>query len=169
MNKEKHKYSKIEFLKVVAEILNNEEFKRRKQFPHHGDESVYDHSMKVAFLAYRWAKKLHLDAQSAAIGGLLHDFYDKPWQNAERPKRFRDMHGFVHAFQAYNNAKREFPHLMTPKIKNIIIRHMFPLNITPPKYAESWLVTMADKYVSMSVFARPKDLPMYLGLKKRKK
>ena len=53
MNKEKYKYTKIEFLKIVSEILNNEEFKRRKNFPHHGDESVYDHSMKVAFLSYR--------------------------------------------------------------------------------------------------------------------
>lgn len=175
MNREKgiimKKYSKKEFYKVVEEIINNEEFQRRKTFKHHGDESVFDHSIKVAYLAYSMAKKLHLDAQSCAIGGLLHDFYTKPWMDRDKneKRKITELHGFVHAREAYQNASKEFPELMTPKIKDIIVKHMFPLTPAPPTYSESWLVTLADKIVSMSIFKKPRDLPMYLGMKKKKK
>ena len=40
---------------------------------------------------------------------------------------------------------------MNKKVENIILRHMFPLNIVPPKYLESWLITLTDKYVSLEV------------------
>ena len=56
---------------------------------------------------------------------------------------------------------------MNEKSENIIKRHMFPLNIVPPQYKESWVVTMADKYVSLEVFKEPKKLLMYIGIKKR--
>ncbi|MDD3340688.1 MAG: HD domain-containing protein [Bacilli bacterium] len=163
------KSNKDEFNEIIHEIIEHPEFQRRKTFKHHGEESVYDHSLQVSYLAYRMAKKLHLDAKSAAIGGLLHDFYTTPWMSAEKAKRFRDMHGFVHAKQAYQNALKVFPQYMTPKIKDIITKHMFPLNINPPRYRESWIVTLADKLASGKVFLKPKDLPMYIGIKKRKK
>lgn len=163
------RYDKSEFYQIVHEILVHPEFQKRKKFAHHGEESVYAHSLQVSFIAYRLAKRMHLDARSAAIGGLLHDFYTTPWMDAKKPDRFRDMHGFVHAKQAYRNAIKYFPHLMTPKIKDIITKHMFPLNINPPKYKESWVVTLADKIASTKVFLNPKDLPMYVGIRKRKK
>ena len=54
MNEEKgnfmKKEEKKEFYKIVASIINNKEFQRRKTFKHHGDESVFDHSLKVALL-----------------------------------------------------------------------------------------------------------------------
>ena len=174
MNEEKgnfmKKEEKKEFYKIVASIINNKEFQRRKTFKHHGDESVFDHSLKVALLSYSLAKKFHLDAQSCAIGGLLHDFYTKPWMdNKVKGKKITELHGFVHAKEAYQNALKEFPYLMTPKIKDIIVKHMFPLTPLHPSYAESWIVTLSDKIVSMSVFKKPKDLPMYLGINKKKK
>lgn len=164
-------YTKQEFYKIVEKILKNPEFKRRKTFQHHGEETVYDHSLKVAYLAYSLAKRFHLDAQSCAIGGLLHDFYSTPWTGpgAVKNKKITQMHGFTHPKDAYRNAKREFPELMTPKIRDIIVKHMFPLTPLPPSYGESWLVTLADKMVSVSVFKNPKDLPSYVGIKVKKK
>ena len=53
---------------------------------------------------------------------------------------------------------------MNEKIKNSIERHMFPLTIIPPKYLEGWIVSMADKYVSLEVFKNPKELPRYIGI-----
>ena len=61
---------------------------------------------------------------------------------------------------------------MNPIVENCIERHMFPLNITPPKYKESWIVTMADKKDSLEVLKHPTQYPKYLGLSnifKRKK
>jgi len=48
---------------------------------------------------------------------------------------------------------------------------MFPLSIINgqiPKYKESYVITMVDKYVSFN-FENIKELTKYLGLKKSKK
>ena len=41
---------------------------------------------------------------------------------------------------------------LNEKTENVILRHMFPLNIVPPKNKEAWLITFVDKYVSCEVF-----------------
>jgi uncharacterized protein len=96
-----------------------------------------------------------MDSNSIAIGGLLHDFYDKPWQDNKEKKPFFKKHGFVHAHQALINSEYYFPEYMNSKTKNIIERHMFPLNKIPPKYKEAWLVTFVDKLVSLEVIFHP--------------
>ena len=53
------------------------------------------------------------------------------------------LHGFTHAKRALKNAEKEFS--LNPIERDIIIRHMFPLNIKPPKYRESIIVCIADK------------------------
>ena len=79
-------------------------------------------------------------------------------------KRLKELHGFVHAKEALNNSKVHFNHLLNDKINNSIVRHMFPLNIIPPKYLEGWIITIIDKIVSMDVLLYPKQWPKYLGL-----
>ena len=164
-----------EYYEIIKPILEHPEFLKRKTYVHHESCSVYEHCLAVSILSYRWAKKWHLDYKSSAIGGLLHDFYDKPWQTAnhkiekkEKTKFFK-QHGFVHAGQAVENSYKYFPELMNKKIENIIKRHMFPLNICPPKYKEAWIVTSVDKYVSADVLKTPKAWPKYLGLGKKEK
>lgn len=156
-----------EFFIIISCILESEEFKKRKQYEHHINESVYEHSYKVAYLSYKIAKKLNLDYKSAAIGGLLHDFYEKPWliNGKLAPKvsnKIKDKHGFAHAKNAANNAKAFYPDLIDEKIENIIKRHMFPLNITPPKYKEGWIIVFVDKYVSLTIFKSIKSIPKYI-------
>ena len=163
-----------EFLDIVDEIINSEEFQKRKKYRHHEDESVYDHCLKVSYLSYKLAKKFGCDYKSAAIGGLLHDFYPYPWQYTDeekvifnipdRPKNIFKQHGFTHAKEALSNAKEHYPKVLNSRIENIILRHMFPLNIMPPKYSESWIVTFADKYVSARVLKHPRSYYKYLGL-----
>lgn len=141
-----------EFFDIIKPVLLSYEFQQRKSFEHHQNESVYAHSLKVSLLSYKLAKKLKLDEKSAAIGGLLHDFYSEPWQDNKKfdDKKILEKHGFTHAEEALLNSKSIFYKELNPKIENIILRHMFPLNVTPPKYKESWLVTLVDKYVSLS-------------------
>ncbi len=157
---------KVEYYNIVFDIIKNEEFQKRKLYKHHGDISVYDHSLAVSKLAYIMAKKMNADYKSAAIGGLLHDFYYKPWQNNKKKVSLFKKHGFVHAKEARDNSYIFFPELMNDKIDNIILRHMFPLNKIPPKYLEGWIVTMADKYVSLEVFKDIRKLPMLIGIRK---
>lgn len=52
---------------------------------------------------------------------------------------------------------------MTDKISDIIVKHMFPLNIRPPKYAESWIITCVDKIVSLEILATQNNYK-YVGL-----
>ena len=158
---------KSEYYQIVGEILEHPEFIKRKEYMHHDKISVYDHCLAVSKLSYKIAKKMNLDYKSAAIGGLLHDFYRKPWQNNKNTGKFLDAHGFTHARDAMLNAHRFFPHLMNEKIDNIILRHMFPLNKIPPKYKEGWIITILDKYVSLEVFKNPKFLPKLIGIRKK--
>lgn len=148
----------IEYLEIVKPILENKEFQKRKEYMHHIGESVYEHTLKVSFDSYKIAKKLGWDYQASAIGGLLHDFYDKPWQDIHEKKTFFQKHGFVHAEEARKNALKYFPEKMSPKIEDIIKKHMFPLNKRPPKYKESWLISFIDKTDSIDFLMHPRIL-----------
>lgn len=145
-----------EWYEIVEPILSHKEFQKRKEFLHHGEISVYDHVINVSMVNYKWAKKLGLDYKSAAIAGLLHDFYETPWTMDTEHHPFFQKHGFTHARSALNNSRKYFGKFMNKTVENSILRHMFPLNIVPPKYKEGWLLTLADKYVSMEVMLEPK-------------
>lgn len=157
----------MEYYNIIYDILKNSEFQKRKKYKHHGDITVYDHSLAVSKLSYIIAKKLKCDYKSAAIGGLLHDFYKEPWQEKKEKKSFFKKHGFTHAKDAMDNSYIYFNNLMNSKIENIILRHMFPLNKIPPKYIEGWIVNLSDKYISLEVFKNYKFLYRLLGLKSR--
>lgn len=147
-----------EYLKIIDPFINHPEFIKRKKYMHHIGESVYAHTLRVSFDSYKIAKRLHWDYKAAAIGGLLHDFYDKPWQNNHEKTPFLKKHGFVHAEQARINALKYFPEDINKKIEDIIQKHMFPLNKRPPKYKESWLISLVDKADSMDFLMHPKIL-----------
>ena len=104
-----------------------------------------------------------------SIGAILHDFYYKPWQDSKEKRSFFKQHGFVHAKEALENSRKHFPRLINDRVENIILRHMFPLNITPPKYKETWVVTLMDKKCSLNVFKHPKEWPKYIGIKRKVK
>lgn len=157
-----------EFNNIIEDIIKNEEYLKRKEYSHHGDTSVYEHSLNVAYYAFRMSKKLKLDYKSATIAGMLHDFYYKDWQKNKEKQPFFKQHGFVHAREALENSRKNFPQKMNKKVENAIVRHMFPLNIHPPKYLESWIVSISDKYVSMDVIRNPKILISFFSKKNRK-
>lgn len=157
-----------EYETIVKPILESSEFQKRKTYPHHDQITVYDHSLAVSKVAYLWAKQWNLNYEAAAIAGLLHDFYSKPWQDNTEKKPLFERHGYVHAKEALENAYKYFPELITDEIADSILRHMFPLNVTPPKYKIGWIVTFSDKYVSLEVFKHPKTLHKLVGLGKKR-
>ena len=64
-------------------------------------------------------------------------------------------HGFVHAKEALENSREYFSDYLNPVIENAIERHMFPLNIIPPKYKIGWLIVLFDKKNSMDFVEHP--------------
>ncbi len=144
-----------EYYNLVKPILENAEFLKRKNFPHHYKESVYDHVLRVSYDCYKIGKKLKLDYKSLAIAGLLHDFYEKPWQTDFEHKPLLQRHGFTHAENARSNALKYFPEFMNEKRESMIKTHMFPLNKSLPKYKESWILTIVDKADSIDFLFHP--------------
>lgn len=157
MGKYKSQYE--DYYTIVNDILNSEEFQKRKKYRHHGEISVYEHSLSVSILSYELAKKINIffghmiiNEYDIAVASLLHDFYYNDYTKDKTKKPFFKQHGFVHAREARDNSRKVFPQYMNERVENTILRHMFPLNIMPPKYIEGWIVTLIDKYVSCEVF-----------------
>ena len=137
----------LQYMSIVNNILDNDEFSKIKRIEHHGI-SRYDHSLKVSYYSYKIAKALHLDYEQTAVGGLLHDFFLSP---EDRTQKDRLVSVFTHPKQAVDMAKSQFD--LTTKEIDMIRSHMFPINLSVPKYAESWIVSMVDKCVATNEFA----------------
>ncbi len=136
----KYRYD-IEYTKLVDDILLNNEFNKLDNIEHHGI-TRYDHSLKVSYYSYKIAKALRLDFRDVARAGLLHDFF---MSNPDRTQTERFISTFVHPKKAARNAKEVFG--INDKEADIIKSHMFPINLTIPKYAESWVVNLVDKCI----------------------
>lgn len=134
------------YKKIVNYILDNNEFNKLKTIEHHGI-TRYEHSLKVSYYSYKVAKALKLDYREVARGGLLHDFF---LSNDERTLKDRFISTFVHPKKAEKKAKEVFS--ISDKEADIIRGHMFPINITVPKYFESWVVNIVDKVVAVNEF-----------------
>jgi uncharacterized membrane protein len=139
-----------EYFETVQDILKHEEFLKLKNFFHH-NSSIYEHVHDVAYFSYRICKYFKLDYRSAARGALLHDFFLYDWRNHDVPDLPRDkFHGIAHPAIAVTNAKKYF--VINDIEEDIIIKHMWPLTLVPPKYKESFIVSFADKYLSSKEF-----------------
>ena len=135
-----------EIKKYGMEILNSAGMHSEKNFIQHGNFSCYAHSVNVAETSVRLAELLSIkvDKKSMIRGALLHDYFLYDWHEPSREHR---LHGFSHAKVALENAQRDF--CLNSIEQDIICRHMFPLNIKPPKYRESRIVCLADKICSI--------------------
>lgn len=131
------------------DILHSKGMALEKKLIQHGRVSVYQHSFGVACMSLMIADKLgkfHVktDKRSLVRGALLHDYFLYDWH--DKPVRnvpLLEMHGFTHAGTALKNALQDFK--LNPREKDIISKHMFPLNITPPSCREAAIVCCADK------------------------
>ena len=136
------------YMNIVGNILDNEEFNQIKGIEHHGT-TRFEHSVRVSYYSYKISKLLHLDYVETARAGLLHDFFIS---DEDRNAKDRFVSTFVHPKEAVDNSMRVFG--INEKEKDIIKSHMFPINISLPKYAESWIVSMVDNVVGSYEFGR---------------
>ena len=108
----------------------------------HGDTTVLLHSMAVTYYSLKLAELLHIryDQNSLIRGALLHDYFLYDWHD---PDPSHNFHGLRHAKTALRNAKMDFE--LTAKEQDIILHHMFPLNLQPPRCREAFVVCAVDK------------------------
>ena len=144
------KYNKdSEYLLIINDVIENEKFKQIGNIKHHNTTRL-DHSLKVSYYSYRIAKRLKLDYKDVAIGGLLHDFYDKEISDYKKITDKVKLFTIGHPQEAIINAKEIYS--LSPKEEDIIRTHMFPIDYKLPKYAESWVVSFVDKGLSLNEF-----------------
>ncbi len=145
--------------KKIQEILNNHgheillssTFHKTRDYIQHGDMTVYEHCMNVAERAIKINRALRAKCQERDLvrGALLHDYFLYDWHidGKDKGNVHPKLHGFYHPSTALKNASRDFD--LSPREKDIIKKHMWPLTIVPPLCREAWIVTMADKYCSL--------------------
>lgn len=142
----KNCYNDIDYYNIVYDIINNNEFKKIDECVHHG-VSRFDHSCRVSYYSYKLSKIFHLNYNSVARAGLLHDFFLN--DNLTKKDKMKSM--FSHSKLSLKNSLELFD--LNDLEKDIIYTHMFPLNLNRiPKYMESWLVSVIDKFVASYEF-----------------
>lgn len=135
-----------EFRAIIKDIVENDTVQQMRNFRQHYDTSCFEHCYKVALYNYIICKKLNLDYISAARAGMLHDLFLYDWRIRE-PGRKR-FHAFHHPRIALNNSLKIFN--LNEKEQDIILKHMWPITIIPPKSMEAFITTLVDKYCALS-------------------
>ena len=133
-----------EFMNIIQDLIENPTVKQMRNYNQHADTSCYRHCMQVAYYTYLMCKFFHLDYVSATRGAMLHDLFLYDWRMKYRDPKNYGLHGFVHPKIALRNALEQFE--LNVKEQDIIVKHMWPMTVVLPKYKESYIVTLTDKY-----------------------
>ena len=109
----------------------------------HGGDILKSPGMQIA---KENMHRLHLKVNQRALvrGALLHDYFLYDWHTPDPAHR---LHGFRHAGTALRNADRDFE--LNDTERDMIKKHMFPLNPAPPRFKETAVLCLADKYCAL--------------------
>lgn len=133
-----------EFIKIINDLINNDTVNEMKKYRQHYDTSTFEHCLNVSYISYKICKKLKLDYKSMARAAMLHDLFLYDWRNSKEELNLDGYHAFVHPKIALKNAKKIFD--LNEKEEDIILKHMWPVTIALPKYKETYIITLIDKY-----------------------
>ena len=167
----------LEFIQQFKEITENKEYCKLKTVPRHGSTNTFDHSVRVAYMAYHLAKSWGMDADSAARIGFLHDFCMIDYHKDDGTTHNGRWYCFYHPEDAVENSEAQ-NFVLTETEKRAILTHLFPLSTRIPNSKVAYLLTLSDKTVALQeswqnavdAFARfremlhltPKKAPVYV-------
>jgi uncharacterized protein len=132
-----------EYIECVSDLLTLKEIQQLDEFKQHMNTSRLEHSINVSYYTYKMCKKLGLDYRSGARAGILHDFCLYDFKSVKIPGGHIKGHPKI----ALQNAKKHFK--LNKVEKDAIVKHMWPLTFSKPKYKESYILTLMDKYCAM--------------------
>jgi uncharacterized protein len=138
--------NRILFNEYAKDILTNELFLETKKIYSHGIVNIHDHSIAVAELAFSMAENsAALDKKCVVRAGLLHDFFLYEWHV---PGIRYLKHGWAHPAIAAEKAREVFG--ISDREYSCIKTHMWPWTLfSPPRCREGWIISLADKIVSV--------------------
>ena len=130
-----------EYYSYVRDLLTCSDVMSLKDFAHHIGTSRFQHSLNVSYYNFRLCRLFRLDARAAARAGLLHDlfFYDR-----KTHEKIRNGHCAEHANIALYNASMLFP--ISELEGDMILNHMWPMTPRLPRHAETYMITLVDKF-----------------------
>ncbi|RCX16119.1 uncharacterized protein DFR58_112101 [Anaerobacterium chartisolvens] len=128
-----------EFNQAIAELIENPIVQSMDKLEQHSkNATLLNHLVYTSYISYVICKRLGLNENNAARGALLHDFRTKDTKSII-------YNIFTHSKLALKEANTHFE--LTKLEQDIIKKHMWPATLFLfPKYKESFVVCMADKY-----------------------
>lgn len=139
-----------EFYACIRDLIHTPEVQSMGRITQHAQEvSRLEHSLYVSYVGFLLCGFFGLDQRAAARGGLLHDMHHGTRDEAFA---FRARLLLLHPKLALHNASAAFE--LSQKEKDIIVKHMWPLTPSFPRYAESYLVCLADKLCAAAEMLR---------------
>lgn len=145
--------SQLEYYAVVADILENNSVQQLKNYRHHISTNRFQHCLNVSYYNYIICRFFHLDAESAARAGMLHDLYyydTKEYRHGNNEL----SHSKNHPDVAKANAGKLFTLNVTEE--DIITKHMWPLTKGRPQSKEGYVIVFVDKYCAALELIVPK-------------
>ncbi len=138
----------------ISDIIDLPQLEQLKDITHHISTTRFQHCVNVSYYSYIVCRKLHLNARSAARAGLLHDlfYYDRKEYNSARMKG-DPSHSRHHSAIALKNAKGITE--VNAIEEDMIAKHMWPMTLKLPKYRETYVITVIDKYCAVLEFCVP--------------
>ena len=133
-------------MSIINEILNKEKVQQMKKYRQHYNINCFYHCLFVSYNTYLICKKHNLDYISAARAGMVHDLFLYDWRKRERGRK--GLHAYTHGKTAFKEASEILN--LNDKEKDMIIKHMWPVTLAVPKYKETFVITLVDKYFAVA-------------------
>lgn len=146
MKKKQNEKLKWEFYECIADLAAHSLVMQMKKYPQHGNTNCYQHCLHVAYYNYRICALMGLRAKEAARAGMLHDLFLYDWHTHAIETGIR-FHGVKHPKAALKIAQENFQ--LSDLEKDMILKHMWPLTVVPPKYPETFVICLVDKFCSI--------------------
>lgn len=134
------------YIMIISDLINQEKVQEMKLYRQHHHINCFEHCLFVSYNTYLMCKKYNLDYISAARAGMLHDLFLYDWRKRENGRK--GLHAFTHGKTAYKQASTFL--VLNDKEKDMIIKHMWPVTLVMPKYKETFIITLVDKYFAVA-------------------
>lgn len=132
----------IEFYSYIGPLLCNPRVQQLDQYTQHKKYTRLRHSVDVAYISFLITKFMNWDSRSTARAALLHDMF---YREDSEPNCWKHMK--EHPAECLENARTICA--LNEVEEDIILKHMWLVNMTPPKYKEGFIVTFVDKFCAM--------------------
>ena len=148
----------LDFCDIGRDILTHPRYEEMKGYNHHGEISCHYHTLFVSYVTYKACTHTDCNTVEATRAAMLHDFYLYDWHIVKHD----EYHAYYHPKEALKNAEHYFGKL-TDLQEDMILAHMWPMHLMPPKSKEGMILTAADKICASLDFIglSKKFMPIY--------